>query len=210
MSDNAKIQSTSQSASSAPSAERRRLLRAAAVSAPFIATLPTNLAAAVANASTYQCQEKDREASDNLSEGKDAVGENSSDKWVRIWADYVTLTKGEQKRLEYYTGKDPFNGGNDFYYVGDRWDVQNDTSDAKQLGDPITGDYIKNLSDTGWKSSTIIKKKVLAMFLETERDGIITGLEYKGMYPHKQRTDFTAASGSCMCSIDPNSPFCST
>lgn len=201
MSDNAKNQSISQSASSEPSAARRKLLRAAAVSAPFIATLPTNLAAQVANASTSQCLVSARAESDEQDTTFDAA--DSPDKWVRITADHVTIQKGDRIR-QYYAGSDPFNGNAPFCYVGERWDV-NKEANAKSLGEEITMDYIDNLkTNRGWSQVSKTRKNVLVMFTEGEDNGFIKGLEHQGMYPNKQRTTNTGAVNSCLCSVDPD------
>lgn len=63
---------------SAPDADRRLLLRAA-VSAPFLATIPSG--AAFANASAFQCVVSSKTASDD---GAAAVDRASQDNWVRL------------------------------------------------------------------------------------------------------------------------------
>jgi len=208
MSDKAKIQSTNQSAGSAPSAARRRLLRAAAVSAPFIATLPTNLAATVANASTSQCLVDGRKESNDAAYPNPAFdAADSADKWVRVAADYVTATKGLSPNVitrQYYAGTNPFDNGEAFYYVGDKW--EEDGSDAaKTTGTALdpTNDIGKLTGSNGW-SQTTTKKAVLVMFIETDNGGFISGLQYEGIYPNVQRTTNTAAIQTCLCSVDPD------
>ena len=144
MSDNAKNQSISQSASSEPSAARRKLLRAAAVSAPFIATLPSGAALAMASAS--QCMITSRESSQGqfLADGTEFAAKLDTDQYLRVHADGVR-----------YTQTDTANISNWFLW-DERWYRAGDDDRDKWTKNAVTENGVTIVTYTNTSDSTTI------------------------------------------------------
>lgn len=211
----------------APSEERRRLLKAAAASAPVIATLPSGLAAQMANSSTNQCILNNREASDDM--GSDFDITDSADNWVRFGATLVTATKTFKLNPDnsgavdtvhtrkYYRGMYPVGPGQGetFYIVSDTWDPIPKIAGADVIGElqPTEGELalngmIKGNKLTGglpvdWDTETS-GQNLLAMWMETkDSQGFVNGVVFVDAHPAAIRTENMGITGSCLCSAAP-------
>lgn len=186
---------------SSPSASRRRLLKAAARSAPLIATLPSG--AALANASAFQCLEKLQDlAGDGLPAG--AVPP-STDRYVRVQAKLEVYEDAALNR-RWSVYRIPFSGSDvlvdesgNLFIVPDDADLTG-TTDVELLvlyrardnsPNPVTADRNCDLNAvTGWSPTSPENCVFPIAKVNTVQPGNL------GM------------STSCLCSINPNDPLC--
>ena len=189
---------------------RRRILKAG-LGATLITTLPSGRA--IANASVYQCVIKDRERSDNLTEGEggDWIPPDA-DEWLRVEAQYISFrypdNGGGAVREAYLlaTGQ---------YFVGDTWDDSRNPPnpgpgsqlDGNLLGTEFTLTELNATSDPNdttvyWVEKNSERRNVLALFMDAGDPPGHEGVYFAGVYPNEQRIDNMGITESCLCSVD--------
>ena len=179
----------------AVSERRRRLLKAAATTAPVIATLPSG--AALANASIHHCVDYHE-----LREQDPAKG-------------FLYITAGPDDYVRAAAVKEIWNDGSaDRTVIGwprgepdKQWWVSSNNGDLLDSWSPFDHES----PPTGWTHDPAQNEDVNTLFLWS-RDAAGTGFDHEGMWPAQQQRTGSAFGviQSCLCSVDPQlgDPWC--
>jgi hypothetical protein len=193
------------------SGDRRRLLRAAAVSAPVIATLPSG--SAFANASINQCVVNAANADQTVIP---SWIQPDSSPWLRVNGRLMRWDLGgnqDPEDIVYVIGV-PFESP-DFYRSDPRGPGQGDDLPPATGTDQVaTGTWPLFDPNSGtpvpFPDGTFIKQiDVLAIFILDNPDGA-GGFYPRGVWPaaRKETGEAFAVAQSCYCSVDPGTEFC--
>jgi hypothetical protein len=214
------------------SAQRRRLMRMAMQSAPFVLTLPSG--AALANTSVYQCIDSSRTRAPDA-----AKAISASDKWERVVVEeysytvtytvYVlddaggetTDTTTQTAEIYRYLLPEPFDNQKTYVY-----DSDGQVLIEQGVLDPYEGDalppHLVRSGDTGYVAPSFIRGEKtgntvlsLAWFDTYENNVADTDASVLPIGIHPTTTDIgtdpgdaTPLDGSCYCSVNPNSDNC--